>query len=199
MQVTTNTNFTPGTLRLVIAGLIVISTLLFVVGVTIERSREVNGVQVTHQEASQESVTATPQQSGEASEGQGHVEGSTETTAPNAEASEASPNQESTDVHTERVLGIDIENPWVIAAFAIGWLALIVGLFVFGRAGLLAVMLAAIAALVFDIGEVALQFGRSDALVGAIAVVVAAAHAAIAVLSLWALARGYQRVIHSPK
>ncbi len=201
MQVDTTMNSVTRTMRLAIAALIVISTILFVAGVIVERGRHSGEVQGTTQEANKVGQAATPLVAGEAGEGQGHVEGSSEsskpttttTTTTTTTSSETNHTAEGNEAHTETVLGVDLENPWVVAAFVVGWLALIIAIFAFGWRGLLAVTVAAIVALIFDIGEASMQFGMGDSLVGIIAALVAAAHSAIAVLSLWLFTRGYQQ------
>ena len=193
-------------MRLLIAGLIVVSTLLFIAGVAIERGRE-SGATATAPQESQE-VKATPTTSsasgavsGEGSEGQEKQEASrTATPQVSGEASEthkegASETTATKETHSsEAVFGLDIENPWILAAYVVGWLALLAGLFIFGRIGFALVIAAAGVALVFDIAEVMRQAGMSDTLVAAIAVLVAVCHAAIVALAILALTRSKRQV-----
>jgi cell shape-determining protein MreD len=88
---------------------------------------------------------------------------------------------------SETVLGISLENPWVVTAFVIGWLALLIALFLLGRPALILILIAALASAFFDIAEVLQQISRSNSLVASIAVLVALAHLAIAVLAGMAL------------
>src|SRR2546425_415134 len=107
MQARADVNAVQRRLRLVIASLIVISTVVFVAGVTIEHGRGASEAQTTHRETigEQTIATATPQQAGEASEGQGGAEGSGESAETHKEASEGSQAQEGTEAHKETVLG----------------------------------------------------------------------------------------------
>ena len=200
-------------LRTWIAALIVLSTLLFILGTAMERaSAEVHteGSNAANS-ATTASATAVPSApvTGEGSEGStegqeggatgAHSEGtsSTPATPPSStdqgtEGSSAQAEQaEATHREAETVMGIDIENPLVITAIVIGWLALVAGLFLLGRGGfvpvLLLIALAAVVAFVFDLGEVSLQLGRGDTGLVMLAVLVALTHAAVALLVLLAL------------
>ncbi len=192
------------TLRLFVVGLIVISTALFVLGVSIERSRgESAESSPTQQETGENRAAPTvPSNSGESAEAnpdQGNAE-SSGGTSETGKAVETPPASTSTTAEAagpgssgEIVLGIDLENPWIIGAFVVVWIALLAGLFLLGRLGFVVVAVVSTMALIFDIAELSHQIGRSDALVAIIAALVAAGHATVATLAIVALMTANRR------
>jgi hypothetical protein len=161
-----------------IATLIVISTLLFITGVTIERMGGDGGETAAHQEG----VETHSEQEGE--EAHEHEEGTSESAESHVEAEEVHQEEEG---HQETILGINIESPWVLTVIVLGWFVLVVALLRFGGWVLAVVMIAAIAATIFDIGEVLLQLNERNSGVAILAALVAVAHAATAVLAFLAL------------
>jgi hypothetical protein len=157
------------TKRLWIVALMVLSCVLFVAGVVVERSSG-NGSAPTL--ASQSTVaTALPEGSAakEAQEGQAAAtalpEGSAareaqegQTAAPQTNG-EGSPVREAAEQN--RVFGIDVEAPWFIASVVIGTLLLIAALFVLGYRALLLVLLVSLVAALFDGREVVYQLGQA--------------------------------------
>ena len=93
----------------------------------------------------------------------------------------------------ETVFGLPLENPWLVAAFVLGWLVLAAALIRFGRITLPVILLVVVVAMVLDVGEVVRQIGEAKSLVAAFAVLVAVAHLALAVLALLVLTRSPRR------
>jgi hypothetical protein len=205
---------------MLIAGLIAISTALFVAGVIIERNTVAAENPAVHQEVAsagsgtggEVAATAATPASGESGESSAALQGeATHNESAQATATKVSVTavgaQESTgqvaasvggETHSETVLGINMENPWIVGGIAVGWLVLLASLFLFGRVALGVVAVAAMASTIFDIAEVAYQVGRSNAFVAFIAVLVAAGHVAIAILAVLALMRSNAQVAAQP-
>ncbi|MEO5950866.1 MAG: hypothetical protein ABIQ44_00180 [Chloroflexia bacterium] len=176
-------------MRIWITGLILLSTLLFTIGVFAERT----GTNTHNESTTTTLATPTPGENN-----QENQEGSTEGT--HTESNEtALPSESAETPHTkgETILGIDIENPIVISVIVLGWLALIAGLFLLNRVGLVLIVLAGVASTVFDIGEALFQFGRANNTIAALAIVVAALHASIAILAIWALLQKDRQLANS--
>lgn len=154
--------------------LIVISTLLLITGVIIERS----GVAVPAPTASQQHTTQGSNPSHDA-------DGGHEGTTPTAVSHESVPDAV--------LFGLDLENPWVVGAFAFIWLVLIAALLRFGRIAFLAILLAAIITTVLDVGEVLRKAGEANTLVPTFAVLVAVAHLALVAVALLVLLPSVRR------
>src|SRR5258708_31313106 len=131
----------PRATRWLIAGLLAISGALFVVGIAVERTGENPVVSAVQPNA----APAKPVD-GDGSEGQAV----TPTTA------------QTTPVQNESVLGIDLENPWLVGAAVLGSLVLIGALLRFGYRVLPFIVLFAIAAALFDVSEVLRQIQRNN-------------------------------------
>lgn len=159
-------------MRSLLISLLVVSTILYVVGITLERNSEVGATPMTHQE------------SGESQEG--HSEVQTTPTAPT--------NQLETG-HQEALFGINLESPWFMAAAVLGAVALIGALLRFERTALLLVIAFAIVATLLDILEVVTQLNRANPGIVVVAVLVALAHIALGVTAALALSR-YQVAKH---
>lgn len=170
----------PPTMLLLIVGLIIVSTALFVTGLAIEHTGSAGSAAVSsHHDAGK---TANVHQDADG----GHDASSVPQGSQKV--------QEGGGSHNEIVFGIDIENPWFVAAFVLSWLVLVVALIRFRRTALLAVIIVAIAAMILDVGEVVRKVGVSNSIVATFAVLVAVAHMLIAVLAVLMLARGYRPV-----
>ncbi len=154
--------------------LIVISTLLFITGVVIERS----GVTVPAPSTSQQHATQGSNPSHDA-------DGGHEVSPPTV----VSPGR----VPDAVLFGLDLENPWVVGAFALVWLVLIAALLSFGRIAFLAILLAAIITTVLDVGEVLRKAGEANMLLLTLAVLVAMAHLALVGVALLVLLPGVRR------
>lgn len=153
--------------RSLLAGIIVVATVLFVVGVSIERSER------HHDEgASAADVEAGEGEASEASEGATHEEGKPSETA------EGSDHEEKGE--GERVLGLDLESTPFIVLAALVSLALALAAWLRpGSAGLLGLIaLAMLAFAVFDIAEIGHQIEESEAGLVVIAALVAGLHLA---------------------
>jgi hypothetical protein len=167
MQSTSSTN-PPARRWLILAlGLIVLSTLFFVTGVAIER-----GI-----------AAASPvnvQQGGQA--------GGTTSTDPDGghdEHHESSPEQ--SNVRSETVLGLDLENPVFIGSYVLVWLGLAVALLLLGRLAWMAVLSGALVATVLDVAEVIRQLSETRLLVASFAMLVALAHVTLIGLAILVL------------
>ena len=176
MQVQVTDRATSRPLRLVLAGLIVVATILFVIGVAVERGSEAREAPGLHQETGE--ASETPGEADEQADAPATVAGPVESAA-----------------RSETVLGLDLENPGVVAAIVVGWLVLLGALFVFGRGALVVIALAALAATLLDLNEVLLQIDRGNTLVATLAVAVTIAHAALCFVAGWALLRGRERIV----
>src|SRR5262245_33369122 len=138
------------TTRLWIAALMVLSTVLFVAGVLVERSSGSNSAPAP---VSQSAATSAP----EGSEAREAQERQTAAAAPQ-ESAEGTPAHE--EAEQDRVFGIDVEAPWFIAGVVIVTLLLIAALFVVGYRVLLLVLLVSLIAALFDGRELADQLGQ---------------------------------------
>ncbi len=145
---------------LLIGGVLAAALLVFIAGVAIERAT-----------LSSPSVACTQQQKGETGTEPGESPGEHKETA----------------CVRERVLGVAVDDPSVVTLIALGWLALLAGLFRFGRRALPVVALAAGAALVFDGAEVLSKVREGSGILAGMALVVALGHAAAAVLAVLVL------------
>ena len=171
---------------LLIASLIVVSTVLFVIGVAMERSQEMAEGPGAHQEE----VSGTPE-SGQARESQ---EARERAEAREGEGGHQEPGSQEEDSETieehgeEAILGINPESTGIVVAVVVGWLVLAVGLLLFGTRFpivLILVAVVAVAATILDVREVLGQVGRNNGGVAALAAVVTLLHAAIGILSLF--------------
>jgi|SRR5215218_2709532 len=160
---------------LLIVALIAVSTVLFVVGVAVERRGEAAENTAAHQELSGEG--------GEAAEGGEEEEAHHEEAGSHEEAGEAGEHRE------ESFLGINPDATWVVTAVVIGWVALAAGLLLLGPRALILVALAAAASTVLDVLEVLRQLALANSAVAILATLVAFSHAAIAVLAILVLRR----------
>ncbi len=174
------TGVIPRIFLVLMVGLIMLSTGFFVIGVLIEHSG--SGTSTTISQTAGQPSRTTQDPDG------GHESTSSSTASPQVQSE---PKQET-------VFGLDLENPWFVAAFVLGWLILAGALIRFGRIMLPVVLLVAIIEIVLDVGEVMRQIGEAKSLVAAFAVLVAVAHLALAVLVLLVLARSSRRITVQP-
>lgn len=155
-------------MRFLLVGLIAVSTILYVVGVTLELNGE---------------KQETPAIQQAPAEGQpGHSEAS-------ESSSEVVPSTQPEAAHQEALFGVNLESPWFIAAAVIGAIVLIGIVLRFERIGLILTIVFAIAATLLDILEVITQVNRSNSGLAAVAVLVTLAHIAVGVLSVLILRR----------
>ena len=173
----------PRTALWLVGGLLIVSAALFVIGVSVERGSENHEVPVVSQNAAPAKPVDSDGGEGSSASGAGHVD------AP-AAAQTTSPQNES-------VLGIDLENPWLVGAAVVGSLVLMGALLCFGYRVLPIVVLFAIAAALFDVSEVLRQLQRNNTTVTLLAALVLLAHAAVGVASLWYLFK-YRAVLSHP-
>lgn len=175
----------PGRLHWIIVGLIVISTALFVTGVALEQSGGSGSAAPSSQQETGQPVANSGDPDG------GHEGSSSSSPAPSASAQETT--------HQETVLGLNLETPWFIGAFILGWLLLLGALLRFGRPALVALILAALAAMILDVAEVVHQSTEARSTLAVIAALVAAAHLVLAGLAVLALVQERRRFTGSVK
>lgn len=142
-------------LRWLIAGLVILSTILFVAGIAIERGNETHTDAATHEESS---------------EAESHPEMET---------------AEEAEWASENILGVNSEEPWVVTIVALGWVLLLGIALRFGGWTLAALALVAAIAAIFDAREVIHQVGQSHWLVATLAATVTVAHGAVSLLALY--------------
>ncbi|MEO8610137.1 MAG: hypothetical protein ABI690_19740 [Chloroflexota bacterium] len=181
-------NSLPRRMLMLMLSLMVVSTILFAIGITLERTGEAGEAPGIHTEVQGEhqhqegAVTEAAHNESAESSGE-HTERSTVT--------EASPVAETTTVaeaHTETILGIDIENPvFVIAAIGV-WLALTVGLWLFGWRILIPVSIVALGTALFDAVEVITQINRASIGIALLAALITILHLTVAGLA-WQILR----------
>lgn len=162
-------------LRLLI-GLMIISTILFVVGLTLERAGEAGEGAGAHNEAEepQQSENAEAREEGE--EAEEHEENSEA-----GQAGEASGVVE--EAHSETILGIDLESPTLVMAAVVVWLILTVALWRFGSRLLIPIIIVALATALFDGLEVVTQINRGNIGLAALAALITILHIAVAYLA----------------
>ena len=170
-------------LRWLLVGLLVISTVLYVAAVTIERNS--SGEQ-------NEAPAVQPAASGEGQEGHSEA-GETQTDS----GTTTKPDKPEVG-NQERLFGIDLESPWLIVAAVVVSIALIGALFLFERTALVLILVFSIAATALDILEVATQAHRSNSGLALLALLVALGHVALGVSSVFTMIqfrkRGSQHV-----
>ncbi len=147
-------------MKWLLIGLLIVSTVFYVVGVTLERNTE-----------SAESAASVKQES--------LAEGHDESAESHAEAAPVSPPAE----HQEAVFGINLESPGFVAAAVIAAVILIGLLLRLEQIGLVLTLLFAAIATLLDILEVVNQLNRSNSGLATLAVVIALAHLAIGIMS----------------
>ncbi|MBI1878076.1 MAG: hypothetical protein HYR94_07600 [Chloroflexi bacterium] len=166
----------PRTWLWLIAGLILISNILFVIGSVIEQSQgEASEVPGSHQTIG-ESAATNEGESGEASGT--HQEG--EETHKQEAHSEAE--------SREKILGLNLESPWLVAGFVFTWLVLVVALLRWGQWVLVPVILIAGVSTLLDLREVLFQIEQSHTNIAIVAGAVTFTHAGIvivAILTMW--------------
>ena len=161
------------------AALLVISAVLFVIGIALERASPAGDV---HGEAPPVATQGTAT----------HVENGNESEETQPQATGSAPRSEA---QSETTLGFNLENPWLVSAFALVSLALAAAVLRLSWPALVLAALFGAGAAVLDIQEVLTQLGRSNSLVAGVAVLVAVAHVAVAVVAViaWAGLRAAPR------
>jgi hypothetical protein len=140
--------------------MLAVSTLLFGLAVIVERRGIAHKAPVTSEQ------TGEVHSSGEAEEGSEQAEGVHDETANN-----------------EVVLGINLENPWIVWGFVGVSLMMILAILRFGKTALLLTIALAALAAVLDSREAIFQFAANNISVASLAVIVALTHAAAAILA----------------
>ena len=158
------TQFNSTTLVRWTAALLAVSTLFFGLAVIVERSGNAHKAPV----ASEHVESGEANSSGVAQEGNAQPEGAhTETT-------------------NEVVLGINLENPWIVWGFVGVSLLMIVAILRLGKMALLLTIALAGVAAVLDAREAIFQFAGSNVSVASLAIIVALTHVAAAILAFMA-------------
>jgi len=192
--------------------LMALSTLLFVIGIFIERGGETSETADMHNappslaitrvsennefgnEGSERATPTTHVESGES--GNEASERATEIPTTHDENSEmkgipaettAETSGEAT--HAETILGINIENPAIVIVAVVVWVALIVLVTWLGRIVLLPVIVVALGTTIYDLAEVVFQIGRSNSGLTILAALVALTHIAVAAIASFILVR----------
>ena len=144
-----------------IVGLIAVSTVLFVVGVALERGSEAAEDAAAHQEVSGEPASGSHEEAGQA------AEGGEEAGAHHEEAGSHQEDGGTAEHRGESFFGINPDATWAVASVVIGWVVLAAALLLFGSRVLILIViaLAAAAATVLDVVEVARQLERAAATV----------------------------------
>jgi len=167
----------------------VLSTVLFVAGVALERSS--SGPGDTHPSTPQVAPTVSAgAEAPEGSEAREAQERQEAAAAASPESAEGTPAHEAAEQN--RVFGIDVESPWVITSVVILTLLLIAALFLLGERVLPLVVLVAVVATVFDLREAGYQLGQARYLIAALAIGVVASRIATAVVAWLAWRQGAQ-------
>jgi hypothetical protein len=157
-------------LQRVTAALLVISAVLFVIGVALERAGPAADIHTEVPPVATQ-VTGTTVENGNEG-GEAHPQ-----------ATNSAP---VTETQGETTLGFNLENPWLVAAFALVSLVLAAAVLRFGWPALLLAVLFGAGTAVLDLQEVLTQLGRSNSLIAGVAVLVAVTHVAVAVLAILA-------------
>ncbi|MBZ0310455.1 MAG: hypothetical protein K8I82_30620 [Anaerolineae bacterium] len=191
----------------IIVGLIAVSTLLFVIGVTLERQSESNESAESHVEGE-----VTHEESAGSIEEDEHTEEGSESEEVHAEEGEQNEvtHEESEEAHEEgetvvesseeenhseeTILGVDIESPWLIALAVGGWIVLTLALLRFGYPVLFLIIISAVVMGVFDVVEVSHQLDGENATIAAIAALVAILHFILALIAAWVLWGKYSKL-----
>jgi hypothetical protein len=165
---------------LLLAGLMVVSTILFLVGVSLERSAAAN--RDTHAAVPQAAPTAVS--AAEAPEGSQEREAQERQQAAAAASQESAEGMEAHEQAEQNgAFGVDLESPAVLAGVVLGTLLLIAGLFVFGARVLPLVVLVALAAAAFDVREVVFQLGQAHFAIAALVVGIVISRLATALIA----------------
>lgn len=174
---------------LLIVALMAVSTVVFVVGVAVERRGEATEGAGAHQELSGEPEAGEGGEAAESGEGEGVHQGEA---GSHEEVGEAREHQE------ESIFGINPDATWAVIAVVLGWTVLAAGLLLLGPRFLIVVALAAAVSIVLDLMEVTRQVALANTTVAILAVLVALSHTAIAVLAVLGLRRfaGSQRRVN---
>lgn len=168
---------------MLIIGLMVVSTILFALGIGLERAGEANepaGAHTEIEEENQEGNEAEAEHSENDEGGEEHEESSESAEVHEEENAVEEP-------HTETILGIDLESP-IFVVGAIGtWAALAIGLWLFGRRVLVPIIIVAVGTALFDAVEVVTQINRSTTGIALLAALITILHIAIAALAFQVL------------
>jgi hypothetical protein len=182
----------PATQRWLILALtlIAVSTALFVAGVAIERGLA--------------APPASTQQGQEGQQGQqGQVADAGATPPGDGDGGHEDPSSPGKGAHgsagteTETVLGLDLENPWVVGLVVAVWLGVAAALLRFGRLAWVAALGAALVATALHVAEVGRQVAEVHPALVTLAVLVALTHLALVMLAGFVLLRTRQGKILS--
>lgn len=176
MQSKEDREMTPRTKLWLIAGLMIIATILFVIGVAIERN---GGHQEVGEGHSDEANNAHVETSGETHSEEGEQA--------HAEASGEAPIEKRGQAHSEAIFGLDLESPLLVGAAVLVSLVLAGALLYFGHPVLRVIIPVTVILMLLDVVEVIRQVGVSNIGIAAIAGVIVLLRLVIIVLAILAL------------
>ncbi len=164
-----------GSTLILLIGLMTLSTLLFVIGVSLERSGEASESSEVHVESELEEQEETA-----------------ETYEENSEIVESGEREE---FHSETILGIDLESPVLVRAAVVVWLALTLGLWLIGSRLLMPIIIVALGTAFVDALEVINQLNRSNIGIALLAGFITVLRITVAVLAYraWSASRTSQK------
>ena len=189
---------------LLVAGLLAVSTLLFLSGIAIERGWIASGASVdVHKEAgtgeaqkATTTTTKTHQETGETGESAKTPEQAAADTHQAAENPNAG--NVSSEAGNTTILGLNLESTWVIVMVVLGSLLLMLALLRFGWPVLFLVLIVTILAMVMDVRELMYQMGQANTGITFLAASVVVTRVITAIVTLWALSEG-RRALPSTK
>ena len=158
------TQFNATTLVRWTAAWLAVSTLFFGLAVIVERSGKAHEAPVTSE----------------------HVESGEANSSGVAQEGNPQPESAHTETTNEMVLGINLENPWIVWGFVGVSLLMIVAILRLGKMALLLTIALAGVAAVLDAREAIFQFAGSNVSVASLAIIVALTHVAAAILAFMA-------------
>src|SRR5262249_22659906 len=103
------------------------------------------------------------------------------------ESGEAVTSETTLDAADATVLGINLENPWLVGATSLIWVLLAGAILRFGYRVLPLIMVGAVVMVVFDIIEIITQINKANTTIAIFATAVAITHIGVGILSLLAL------------
>lgn len=134
-------------------------------------------------------VAVLAERSGNSHEAPGtgeHLESGEANSSGEAQEGHAEPEGAHTETNNEVVLGINLENPWIVWGFVGASLLIIIAILRFGKTALLLTIPLAVVAAGLDAREVIFQLTDSNVLVAGLAIIAAVSHTAVAILAFMA-------------
>lgn len=184
MQSKEDREMIPRTKLWLIAGLMIIATILFVIGLAIERSGGHQEVGAAHTEEvgevhSDEANNAHVETSGETHSEEGEQA--------HAEESGEAPIEERGQAHSEAIFGLNLESPLLVGAAVLVSLVLAGALLYFGHPVLMVIIPVTVILMLLDVVEVIRQVDAANTGIAAIAAVIVLLRLVIILLAILAL------------